>query len=306
MTNSSFFPNLGCGLGLRSAHHSDILAGRAQAIDWFEATTENYIGLEGSGAGRPLKVLEKVREDYPIVLHGVSLSIGSVDPIDFKYLARIKSLYERIQPAFVSDHLCWTGVEGENLHDLLPLPYTQEALAHLVSRIGRVQDFLGRRILLENVSSYIEFSHSEMTEWEFLSEVARQADCGILLDVNNIYVSSVNHGFDPLKYLHAIPRERVGQIHLAGHSNLGTHLVDTHDHPVPEPVWSLFEHAVRHVGQVSTMIERDDNIPELSELEAEVQRAFSLIETHTADNHSRQPLPILRQKSELRDSSTHA
>jgi hypothetical protein len=203
----------------------------------------------------------------------VSLSIGSTDPIDWEYLAEVRALASRIEPHWISDHLCWTGVEGRNLHDLLPLPYTEEALASVVARVGEVQDALGRQILLENVSSYLTFHASEMSEWEFLREVAQRADCAILLDINNIYVSSVNHGFDPLTYLHAIPTSRVRQFHLAGHSDLGGHLIDTHDHPIVEPVWNLYRAAVAQFGAVPTMIERDDNIPPLDELVAELQTA---------------------------------
>jgi uncharacterized protein (UPF0276 family) len=206
-------------------------------------------------------------------MHGVSLSIGGTDPLDGEYLAAVRTLSRRIEPCWISDHLCWTGVEGLNVHDLLPLPYTEEALASVVSRVGEVQEALGRQILLENVSSYLSYRGSEMTEWEFLCEVAQRADCGILLDINNIYVSSVNHGFDPSVYLQAIPQARVRQFHLAGHSNLGGHLIDTHDAPIIEPVWDLYREAIARFGAVPTMLERDDNIPELCELVAELQTA---------------------------------
>ena len=244
-------------------------------IDWFEVITENYL-VPG---GKPLHYLERVRERFPLVMHGVSLSIGSTDPIDLEYLAAVRRLAGRIQPHWISDHLCWTGIEGRNLHDLLPLPYTEEALATVVARVGQVQDALGRQILLENVSSYLTFHASDMSEWEFLREVAQRADCAILLDINNIYVSSVNHGFDPLTYLRAIPVDRVRQFHLAGHSNLGGHLIDTHDHPIVEPVWNLYRAAVAHFGPVPTMIERDDNIPPLEDLVAELQTARELGES---------------------------
>jgi uncharacterized protein (UPF0276 family) len=224
--------------------------------------------------------LERIRERYPLVMHGVSLSIGSTDPIDAGYLAQVRALAARIEPHWISDHLCWTGVDGRNLHDLLPLPYTEEALNAVVSRVGQVQDALGRQILLENVSSYLSFHASEMTEWEFLREVARRADCAILLDINNIYVSSVNHGFDPLTYLAAIPKDRVRQFHLAGHSDLGGHLIDTHDHPIVEPVWNLYRAAIARFGAVPTMIERDDNIPALDELVAELDIARELADRH--------------------------
>ncbi len=258
----------GYGLGLRTPHYEAVL-NESHAIDWLEVITENYL-VPG---GKPLHYLDRIRERFPMVMHGVSLSIGSTDPLDTDYLAEVKALAARIEPHWISDHLCWTGIEGRNLHDLLPLPYTEEALTELVARVGQVQDVLGRQILLENVSSYLTFQASEMNEWEFLREVVQRADCAILLDVNNIYVSSVNHGFDPLTYLKAMPRERVRQIHLAGHSDLGGHLIDTHDHPIVEPVWALYGEAVALFGAVPAMIERDDNIPPLGELVAELEIA---------------------------------
>ena len=264
-------PLSGFGLGLRTPHYEAVL-NEPHAIDWLEVITENYL-VPG---GKPLHYLERVRERFPLVMHGVSLSIGSTDPVDLDYLAQVRALAARIEPHWISDHLCWTGIDGRNLHDLLPLPYTEEALASVVARVGQIQDALGRRILLENVSSYLAFHESEMSEWEFLREVAERADCAILLDINNIYVSSVNHGFDALTYLQAIPKDRVRQFHLAGHSDLGGHLIDTHDHPIVEPVWNLYSAAVARFGAVPTMIERDDNIPALSELVAELQIARSL------------------------------
>jgi hypothetical protein len=228
--------------------------------------------------GTPLRNLTRIREQYPVVMHGVSMSIGSMEPLDRDYLKQLKTLAERIEPAWISDHLCWTGVAGKNLHDLLPLPYTDEALAHVVGRVRTVQDILGRRILLENVSSYVSFRDSRMTEWEFLRAVAEEADCLILLDVNNIYVSSVNHEFDPWAYLNAIPVERVQQMHLAGHQNHGNYLIDTHDHPVPDPVWDLYAAAIRRFGRVSTMIERDANIPPLAVLLVELAAGRQLSE----------------------------
>lgn len=258
----------GFGLGLRPPHYEDLLADRP-AVDWLEIITENYL-VPG---GKPLDYLERIRARYPVVMHGVSLSIGSTDPLDRRYLADLKSLARRVEPAWISDHLCWTGVEGRNLHDLLPVPYTEEALTSVVARIGEVQDLLGRQILLENVSSYLSYRDSEMTEWEFLGEVARRADCAILLDINNIYVSSVNHGFDALRYLRSVPRERVRQFHLAGHSDVDGHLIDTHDHPVAPAVWALYREAVAHFGAVPTMIERDAEIPPLRELVAELDLA---------------------------------
>jgi uncharacterized protein (UPF0276 family) len=268
----------GFGLGLRPSHYEAILNG-PKGIDWLEVITENYL-VPG---GKPLDYLERIRERFPVVMHGVSLSIGSTDPVDTTYLKSLRALASRIEPHWISDHLCWTGIEGKNLHDLLPLPYTEEALASVVSRVGQVQDALGRRILLENVSSYLTFHASELSEWEFLSEVAERADCDILLDINNIYVSSVNHGFDAVQYLRAIPRPKVRQFHLAGHSDMGGHLIDTHDHPIIQPVWDLYARAVELFGDVPTMIERDDNIPELGELLAELDVARDI-----AARHSRQ------------------
>src|SRR5882672_6291468 len=262
---------LGFGLGLRVDHYEAIL-GDNPAVDWFEALTENYL-VPG---GKPLDYLMRIRERYPMVMHGVSLSIGSTQPLDRNYLAQVKALAARVEPHWISDHLCWTGIAGRNLHDLLPLPYTEEAIALVVARVGQIQDALGRQILLENVSSYLAFHESELSEWEFLREVAARADCAILLDINNIYVSSVNHGFDALTYLQAIPADRVRQFHLAGHSDLGGHLIDTHDHPIVEPVWNLYRAALVQFGAVPTMIERDDNIPALSELVAELQIAREL------------------------------
>jgi uncharacterized protein (UPF0276 family) len=223
--------------------------------------------------GNPLHWLEKLRHDYPIALHGVSLSIGSIDPLDADYLASLKALMERIQPMWVSDHLCFTGLRGTNMHDLLPLPYTGEALDHLAERVLRVQDTLGRRLVIENVSSYVTYAASEMTEWEFIAELAKRADCEILLDVNNIYVSAFNHEFDALAFLRAMPRDRVRQFHLAGHLHEGSHIIDTHDHPIVGGVWELYREAVRLFGTVPTMIERDDNIPSYEELLAELDIA---------------------------------
>lgn len=258
----------GFGLGLRREHYEEVLRERAR-VDWFEILTENFL-VPG---GRPLHNLERIRSDYPVVMHGVSLSIGGTSPLDRRYLKQVRDLASRIDAAWVSDHLCWTGVDGTNLHDLMPLPYTEEALRHVVSRVRQVQDFLGRRLVLENVSSYLEYRNSEMTEWDFVSAVASEADCDLLLDVNNVYVSAVNHGFDPLTYLRAIEPSRVRQIHLAGHMNCGRYLVDTHDAPVPPVVWDLYAAAAQRFGAVPAMIERDANIPALSELVNELDTA---------------------------------
>jgi uncharacterized protein (UPF0276 family) len=266
------FPALGFGLGLRADHYEDLLD--AQNVDWLEAISENYL-VPG---GKPLDWLRRMRERYPVVLHGVSLSIGSQDPLDREYLTALKKLADAIEPAWMSDHLCWTGAHGRNLHDLLPLPYTEEAIAHVSARVREVQDFLGRRILLENVSSYVEFKASVVPEWEFLAAIADRADCLILLDVNNIHVSSRNHGFDAREYLAGIPPWRVQQFHLAGHTFQNNLVIDTHDQPVPDPVWDLYADAVRRFGPVSTMIERDDNIPPLAELVAELDHARAIAE----------------------------
>ena len=264
--------SLGFGLGLRAPHYSQIVESRPQ-VGWFEIISENFM-VPG---GRPLHWLDRIRADYPIAMHGVSLSIGSTDPLDEHHLAALQRLQRRVQPAWISDHLCWTGVAGGNLHDLLPLPYNEAVLAHVVDRVRRVQDRLGSRILLENVSSYVSYPSSQLTEWDFLAEVARRADCLILLDVNNVYVNSVNHEFDPLVFLDAIPVARVQQIHLAGHQGRDDGLiVDTHDAPIAEPVWHLYQHARARFGDVATMVERDSNIPPLAELVAELDRARSI------------------------------
>ncbi len=261
-------PNLGHGIGLRSEHFSEFLQGKVP-VDWVEAISENFF-VEG---GRPRAVLEAVRQQMPVVLHGVSLSIGGADALDKTHLHKLRQLARWVEPAWVSDHLCWGTHQGRYLHDLLPLPFTEEALAHVVARVGQVQETLGRQILLENVSSYLTFSASTLTEWDFLAEVARRADCGILLDVNNIYVSAQNHGFDAEAYLQAIPVDRVGQFHLAGYADKGTHLLDTHDSPVTDPVWALYREAVRRFGPVTTLIEWDERIPPLQRLLEESQHA---------------------------------
>lgn len=265
MTNIEKPRYLGFGLGLRPTHYAEILDGDPE-VDWFEIISENYM----IAGGRPLANLERVRERYPLVMHGVAMSIASSDPLDRDYLAGLKALADRIDPMWISDHLCWNGVHGVNLHDLLPVPYTEEALRHIVGRVGEVQDFLGRRIALENVSSYISYRSSEMTEWDFVAEVAREADCLLLVDVNNIYVSAFNHGFDACMFLDAMPAERVVQIHLAGHSHETTYIVDTHDHAIPDGVWDLYREALKRFGPVSSMIERDDDIPPLNEMLAEL------------------------------------
>jgi uncharacterized protein len=261
-------PYLGFGLGLRTDHYEAILAERP-AVDWLEILSENYM-VDG---GKPLHYLERFRALYPLVMHGVSLSIGSGDPLDRDYLDKLKALADRVQPKWISDHLCWTGIAGKNLHDLMPLPYTEEAVQHVAARVQQVQDHLGRQILLENVSSYVTYTQSAMSEWEFLSAVCESADCLILLDINNIYVSSHNHGFDAMDYLRGVPAARVRQFHLAGHTHNGNIIVDTHDQPIIRDVWDLYADAVRLLGPVSTMIERDANIPPLEVLMAELDKA---------------------------------
>jgi uncharacterized protein len=261
-------PSPGFGLGLRTTHYNIFLEAK-QPVDWLEVISDNYLG-EG---GKPLHILNQIRQDYPIVMHGVSLSIGAADGLDAQYLRQIRHLADRVEPLWISDHLCWTGLAHANAHDLLPLPYTEEAIKLVVGHIKQVQDVLGRRFVIENLSSYLSYRESEMTEWQFLRHIVEEADCLLLLDVNNIYVSSVNHGFDALEYIRGIPAERVQQIHLAGHSDHGDYIIDTHDEAVAEPVWDLYGNACRHLGAVATMIERDDNIPELPELLAELQRA---------------------------------
>ncbi len=261
----------GFGLGLRPEHYLAWTADEAPRprVDWLEIISENYM-VPG---GRPLHFLDRLRRDHPMVMHGVSLSIGSTDPLDTAYLRDLKALAARVEPAWISDHLCWTGVDHRNLHDLLPLPYTEAALAHVADRVRQVQDILGRRLLLENVSSYVAFASDEMSEWEFVAELSRRADCELLLDVNNVHVSSVNHGFDARRYIDAMPAQRVRQIHLAGHEDHGEYLIDTHDQPVCAAVWDLYAYTVQRLGAVPTMIERDDHIPPLPELLAELDQA---------------------------------
>ena len=281
------FPRLGCGLGLRRDHYGYILE-HWPAVDWFEIISENFM-VQG---GRPLWVLDQVRERYRLVMHGVSLSIGTTDPLNYEYLAELKKLARRVAPAWVSDHLCWTGVGGKNAHDLLPLPYTEETIDHVARRVRAVQDFLERPILLENVSSYLSYQDSELTEWQCLAEIARRADCYLLFDVNNVYVSAFNHRYDPLEYLRAVPAERVVQFHLAGHTDKGNHLLDTHDHPIVDPVWRLYAEAVRRFGPLSTLIERDDEIPELPVIAAEAEHARQ-IQQEIDDETRRNPADSL-------------
>jgi uncharacterized protein (UPF0276 family) len=263
--------HLGHGIGLRSKHFPQWLASPPH-VDFVEAISENYF----AAGGRPVAVLERVRQDLPVVLHGVSLSIGSTDSLSTTYLAQLRALADRIEPTWISDHLSWGSHAGRYAHDLWPLPYTEEAIRHVVDRVIRVQEVLRRQVLLENVSSYVAFRASEMPEWEFVAEVARRADCGILLDVNNVYVSARNHRFDPYTYIAQIPSDRVGQIHLAGHCDKGRYLLDTHDAEVPDPVWDLYRAAVLHLGPISTLVEWDDHIPVLDRLVSESRRAAEI------------------------------
>ena len=266
MKNKSGF--LGFGLGLRTDHFQYVLDNKPQ-VDWFEIISENFM-VPG---GKPKYFLHAIREHYPMVMHGVSLSIGSTDPLDKSYLCNLKQLADEIMPEWVSDHLCWTSVNQVNSHDLLPLPYNEETLDHVVERIRIIQDYLERPFLVENVSSYLNYRNSEVDEWQFLGDVVERADCGILLDINNIYVSARNHGFKPEDYIDAIDPDRVWQFHLAGHSDYGEYVIDTHDHDVADPVWKLYRYAMKRFGPVSTMIERDDNIPPFPDLYAEMNMA---------------------------------
>lgn len=261
-------PFLGFGLGLRTEHYQDIIDNKP-AVDWFEILSENYM-VPG---GKPLANLDKIRADYPMVMHGVSLSIGSTDPLNQTYLKDLKSLVEHVQPHWLSDHLCWTGVDHTNSHDLLPLPYNEATIEHIANRIRQVQDYLGQQILIENLSSYVTYNESEMSEWEFLNEIAVRSDCFVLLDINNIFVSAHNHHFDPVDYINGINIDRVLQFHLAGHSYSGDMIIDTHDDDVCDPVWELYAYALKHFGAVSTMIERDDNIPSFNTLRKELKVA---------------------------------
>jgi len=261
-------PSPGFGLGLRTVHYPDFLA-EPQPVDWLEIISENYM-VPG---GKPMRMLDQIRERYPMAMHGVSLSIGSANGPDPSYLKKLSDLVRRVDPLWVSDHLCWTGAHGRQLHDLMPLPYTDEALDLVVRHVRQVQDALGRRLVLENVSSYVQFQTSHMTEWDFIARLCEEADCLLLLDVNNIHVSSVNHGFDAMDFIKHIPVDRVQQIHLAGHTDNGDHIIDTHDHPVADAVWALYAQACQRFGGVATMIERDDHIPPLPELLAELDQA---------------------------------
>ncbi|ALQ08357.1 DUF692 domain-containing protein [Pseudoalteromonas fuliginea] len=263
---------LGFGLGLRAPHFEQIIAEKP-AVDWFEIISENYF----VAGGKPWHYLNKIRSDYPIVMHGVSMSIGSTDAINKDYLNQLKNTIARVEPQWVSDHLCFTQVGGINSHDLLPMPYTNEALEHLANKISQVQDYLGREMIFENVSSYLTYNASQMSEWEFLAQLHKQTGCKFLMDVNNVYVSARNHDFNAMDYLSAIPSTAIAQIHLAGHQDFGTHIIDTHDEDVPDAVWDLYAQYAKTLGPVSTMIERDDNIGSLDDLITELEHAKTLV-----------------------------
>jgi len=273
----------GFGLGLRTEHYNDFIA-EPQPVDWLEVISDNYM-VDG---GKPLAMLDQIRANYPMVMHGVSMSIGSINGLDKEYLRKLKVLEQRVEPMWVSDHLCWSGVHGRNLHDLLPLPYTQEALQVVTRNVEQAQEVLQRPLVLENVSSYVEYEMSEMTEWEFLSEVCKATGSKLLLDINNIYVSSFNHDFSPTSFIEGVPLDSVAQFHLAGHLNKGDHLIDTHDHPVCDDVWDLYRQALLHFGYVPTMIERDDNIPSLAELIAELDVARAIADDVLSQNNQEQ------------------
>jgi uncharacterized protein len=266
------FPHLGCGVGLRTVHFSELLA-TWPAVDWFEIISENFLDSQG----RPRYVLDQIAERYPVVMHGVSLSIGSTDPLNFTYLTKLKALAKSINACWISDHICWTGVNGVNTHDLLPIPYQESSLRHISERVRIVQDFLERPLVLENPSSYVEFRRSTMPECEFVARLAETTGCGLLLDANNVYVSAWNHDFDPVEYLNAIPAEQIVQMHLAGHTNCGTHRIDTHDRPVIEAVWNLYRHAQSRTAGVSTLLEWDARIPDFATVHAEALKARSFL-----------------------------
>jgi uncharacterized protein len=268
------YPNLGLGVGLRSAHFAYLIQNTPD-VDWFEVIPENFMDSHGL----PRHVLRRIAASYPVVLHSLSLSVGSTDPLDIDYLRRLDELADETGAVWLSDHVCWTAVGGVNTHELVPIPFSEESLAHVVQRVRAVQDFLQRPLVLENPSSYVTFTRSTMSEAEFLARMAEEADCGLLLDINNVYVSSVNHEFDPVEYLRSLPHNRVVQMHLAGHHDAGTHVVDTHDRPVADAVWELYDTAVQLIGPVSTLLEWDDNLPPFPEVHAEVLKARRFAET---------------------------
>ena len=265
-------PNLGVGVGLRTTHYNHILTAWPK-VSWFEIISENYMQTDG----RPMFLLDRIAERYPVVMHGVSLSIGSTDPLNRTYLTGLKALRERVRSPWLSDHLCWTGVQGRNSHDLLPMPYTEESLRHVVSRVRQVMEFIEVPLLLENPSTYVEFAGSTLSEWEFLAALCQETGCGLMLDVNNIYVSSRNHGFAVSDYLDGLPWDRVVQMHVAGHSDNGSHCVDTHIGPVIDPVWKIFAEAYRRSGGASVLLEWDAEIPSFPEVHREALRAHDFV-----------------------------
>lgn len=287
--NLLHLPNLGLGLGLRSQHFDHILEQEPE-VDWFEIISENFMDSHG----RPRHVIRQIAARYPVVMHGVSLSIGSTNPLDMDYLKSLKALAEEIQPKWISDHLCWTGVLSVNSHDLLPLPLNEESLKHVCERICQVQDFLGRPLVIENPSTYATFKHSTIPEWEFLTEMTKQTDCGLLLDVNNVYVSSFNNDFDPIEYLEGIPHDRVVQMHLAGHHHCGTHIIDTHDREVTQQVWELFQLAWQRTGGTSTLLEWDGNVPSFEVYHAELLKSKQFMEEGAKAHIS----PVIPTKAE--------
>lgn len=294
MTTSRLgFSNLGLGVGLRSVHFSHILKHQPD-VDWFEIISENFI----DSGGRPRYVLEQIAERYAVVMHGVSLSIGSTDPLNFDYLAKLKRLAREVNARWISDHLCWTGVLGLNTHDLLPLPFNDESLRHVIQRVRTVQDFLERPLVLENPSSYVTFAASTMPEWEFLSRVAEETNCGLLLDVNNVYVSSVNHDFDAIEYISNLPHQRIVQMHLAGHTPCRTHMLDTHDNHVTDPVWELYRLAHQKTGGVSSLLEWDAKIPPFPVVHAEVLKARNYMAAQLAPPNSQPQEPLASHISE--------
>lgn len=279
ISNRFCLPHLGYGVGLRSVHYPYILEHWPE-VDWFELISENFLDT----GGWPMHVLEQVAERYPVVMHGVSMNIGSTDPLNREYLTKLKALANRINARWVSDHLCWTGVLGYNSHDLLPLPLNEQTLQHVVERIRTVQDILERPLVLENPSSYLSYTSDSMPEWEYLSRMAEAADCGLLLDVNNVYVSAFNHEFDPQEYIRSVPHDRVVQMHLAGHTHCGTHIIDTHDGPVIDAVWDLYREAQTLCGGTATLLEWDEQIPPFEEMKAEVEKARTMMQDYSQSN----------------------
>jgi hypothetical protein len=261
-------PDLGLGVGLRTQHFRHITS-KWPAMDWFEILSENFIDT----GGRPMYFLDQVAERYPVAMHGVSLSVGSTDPIDFGFLDKLKALAKRVKAKWLGDHVCWTGVAGLNGHDLYPVPYTEESLRHMVSRVRTIQDHLERPLVLENPSTYLTFAASSMPEEEFIARLAEEADCALLLDVNNVYVTCRNHDLDPVAYLAAIPADRVVQIHLAGHTDNGTHCIDTHDGRVVDAVWDLYARFTARAGRRATLLEWDADVPKFAVLQQEVGKA---------------------------------